>query len=160
MAYKEYKLDMFQVLPQIDKKNAHFIDGLTEDEIKGFVPYTTMRWLSGTNSAYQIMFINELVNPFMFSLGTHKGLLYKLMTVCGSGKTQRYKWNSVTSKKATNTPYLVSMVKDYYGYNTMNAIDALKILSKADLLNIAEHLGRQKDEIVKINNELKKINDN
>jgi hypothetical protein len=52
------------------------------------------------------------------------------------------------------------MVKDYYGYNTMNAIDALKILSKADLLNIAEHLGRQKDEIVKINNELKKINDN
>jgi hypothetical protein len=96
----------------------------------------------------------------MFSLGTHKGLLYKLMTVCGSGKTQRYKWNSVTSKKATNTPYLVSMVKDYYGYNTMNAIDALKILSKADLLNIAEHLGRQKDEIVKINNELKKINDN
>ncbi len=155
MAQKEYKLDVFQVLSQIDKKNTPFYDNLTEEEQKGFVPFVTMRWLTGTSSAYQVVFINELVNPFMFSLGSHKDLLYKLMTVCTTGKTQRYSWNKTVSKKTTNTPQLVSLIKQYYGYNNLEAIDALTILDKADLLDIAERLGKQKDEMVKINQELK-----
>jgi hypothetical protein len=155
VAQKEYKLDVFQVLGQADKKNSFFCADLTEEEQKSFVPFVTMRWLSGTYSAYQIVFINELVNPFVFSLGTHKDLLYKLMTLCTTGKTQRYKWNKTISKKVSSKPHTISVIKEYLGYNTLNAIDAAKLLSEDDILDMAEKLGRQKDEMSKLKAELK-----
>lgn len=152
---KEYKLDVFHVLGQIDKKNSLFYDGLTEEERKAFVPYVTMRWLTGNNSDRQIVYINELVNPFMFPLGQHKDLLYKLMTICTTGKQQRYGWKKTLSKKTNSTPTAVGVIRDYYGYNTIDATNALKLLSTDYVLELAGFLGRQKDEISKIKTELK-----
>jgi hypothetical protein len=155
MAQKEYKLDIFQVLNQIDRQNSFFYNDLTEDEQKSFIPFTTMRWMTGTSSAYQVMLVNELVNPFVFSLNGHKDLIFKLMTICTSGKSQRYKWNKTVSKKTSSTPHILAVVKDFYNYNTLQATDVMGLLSKDDILQMAEHLGRQKDEMTKINNELK-----
>ena len=152
---KEYKLDIFQVINQIDRKNSFFCSNLTEEEQKAFVPFVTMRWLTGTQNAYQVIVLNELVNPFAFSLATHKDLLYKLMTVCTSGKTQRYKWHKTTSKKTTNKPHTVSVVKDFYGYNTMDALEAIKLLDDDTILTMAEQLGWQKAEVSKLTAELK-----
>lgn len=155
MTQKKHKIDIFQVLNHISTKDRSFFNQLSDEEKKAFQPLIVMRWLSGTLEARQIFFLNELVNPFVFSTHTHKELLYYLMTTCTSGKPQRYSWNKALSKKSSGTPMSTSIVKDYFGYSTLHAVEALPLLSKDDILDYAEQLGRQKEDIAKIKKELK-----
>ena len=155
MAEKVHKLDIFRVLDHTSRKDRKFYRELTEEEQKAYMPLVVMRWLTGTTEARQIFFLNELVNPFVFTFTKHKELLYHLMTVCGAGKSQRYYWNKALSKKSTKTPTTVGVVKEYYKYNTLHAIQALPMLSDDDILHFAMELGRQKEDIAKIKKELK-----
>lgn len=149
------KLDIFKVLGKISTKDRQFYSDLTEEEQKGFLPVVVMRWLSGTSNAKQIYFINELVNPFVFSLHKHPELLYYLMILCGPGKTQRYYWNKTASNKSNTVPTIVSIVRNYFGYNTTQALEALPLLSNDDILEYAEDLGIQKETLTKLKKELK-----
>lgn len=150
-----HKLDIFRVLNHTSRKDPKFFKELTEEEQKAYQPLIVMRWLTGTTDARQIYFINELVNPFVFTLTKHKELLYFLMTTCTSGKQQRYYWNKALSKKSTKTPTAVSVIKDYFNYSTLHAIEALPLLSTDDILDYAAQLGRQKEDIAKIKKEMK-----
>lgn len=155
---KKRKLDLFGFLGQISRKNAKFYATLSEDEQKEVVPFVNMRWLTGTTDERQIFLLNELVNPFVFTLQKHKELLVHLMTISASGIDRRYKFNKVKSKKTTSTPKSVNVVKRIYGYNTLDALDALKILKNDEILSFAEQLGMQKPEIAAIKKELKTRN--
>jgi len=155
MTQKKHKLDIFQVLGQISKRNRNFYSSLSEEEQKALMPLVVMRWMSGTSDARQLFFLNELVNPLVFSLYDHKELLVHLMSICGPGKTKRYFWNKAKSKKKTSTPTCVNVIRDYFGYNTLDAIEALPLLSDIDVLTYATHLGRQKEDVAKIKKELK-----
>ena len=117
-------------------------------------PSVTMRWLSGTSNARQIFYINELVNPNVFHLHKHKELLYFLMTLCGFGP-RRYFWNKTVLKKKTALPITISIVRRIYGYSTIEALDALPLLSNEDIMEHAEDLGEQPDIIKKLKKELK-----
>ena len=152
---KAHKLDIFQTLTSISRKNQDYYFNLTEEEQKAFQPLVVERWLTGTRDARQVYFINELVNPFVFSLANHKSLLYKLMTVCTSGQSGRYYWNKALSKKSSSTPIAISCIKQYYDYNTLHAIEALPLLTNEQILDIAEDLGKQKEDITKLKRELK-----
>jgi hypothetical protein len=151
----ERKLDIFRVLEAINDKDVGFLDKLTEEEAKAFVPFVVQRWLSGTPSAKQVFFINELLNPFVFSLQGHKKLLWDLMTICSPGKQQRYAWNALPSKKNTSKPTAVKVLQEYYGYSSTDAVNVLDLLSRQNLLDMAEELGWQNDEIAKIKKEVK-----
>lgn len=152
---KKHGIDIFRVLDHVSMKDANFYQSLPEQEQKAFQPLVVARWLTGTMNARQIYFLNELVNPFVFSLSKHKELLFDLMTICASGKKQRYFWNKAQSKKTTSTPECVSVVREFLGYNSIHAIEALPLLSDDDILDYAEQLGRQKEDIAKIKRELK-----
>ena len=153
---KQYKLDLFKtVLPNLSRKNEKFYKSLTEEQSKEIVPLLLMRWMSGANDARQIYLLNELVNPFVFVLGKHKELLVDLITICATGQSYRYKFNKVISKKTTNTPKSIEVIRTYFGYNTIDAIDAMVILSNDDVLSLAEQLGTQPPEIKLIKKELK-----
>jgi hypothetical protein len=151
----EHKLDIFRVLKQADLKNAEFYEKLTEEEQKAFQPFLATRWLSGTYSARQVFFLNEIVNQLTFSLAPHKNLLWKLLTICTSGKPQRYVWNKLPSKVAVSRPVSTKMVADYYGYSKRDAQDALECLSGNDVLDIAESLGVQAEDLSKVRKEYK-----
>lgn len=153
MEQKKFKLDVFDTLGQINDKNIDFLTNVSEDERKGFQPLVVMRWLSGTSSPLQVHLINELVNPYVFSLSHDKDLLYKLMTVC-SVKKQRYKWIKPASK-GSNFTHCIGVICSYYGYSKSQASQVLRLLSDDDILRIAEHQGTQKDETAKIISELK-----
>ena len=131
---KKHKLDIFKVLSQISTKDRNFYSSLEDDQKKALQPLVVMRWLSGTKNIQQIYFLNELVNPFVFSMHNHKELLIDLMMCCTSGKSQRYYWNKAQSKKTSSTPHLVSVVKDFFGYNTRDAMEALPLLTDEDLI--------------------------
>lgn len=154
------KLDIFRVLAAADGKDRSFYETLTEDEVKAFAPFIVARWMSGTSSARQVYFINELFNPLVFSLGNHKQLLWYLLTICGSGKKQRYTWNALPGKKNTSKPTAVRVVKEYFKYSTTDATEVLSMLTRTDLLTMAEELGWQPDEVSKLKKEVKSDSSN
>ena len=149
------KLDIFQVLDHISRKDTKYYRNLTEEEQKAFMPLVVMRWLSGTSSGRQVYFINELVNPSVFTNHQHKELLYYLLTICAPGEKRRYFWNKTLSKKSTSCPTTVSVIREYFGYSTTEALEALPLLTDIDILLYAENLGRQKDDVTKIKKELR-----
>lgn len=139
----------------MSNKDRTFYRGLTEEEQKSIFPLVLMRWLSGTKNAQQIYFLNELVNPFVFAIHRHKELLLDLMTICAPGRTQRYYWNKAQSKRTTSTPKTIGVIRNYFGYNTLEAISVLPLLSVKTIVEYAEELGAQPDEIKVIKKELK-----
>lgn len=151
----KHKLNIFQVLGSLSKKNIDFYDKLTEEELKGLHPLVVMRWMSGTQDARQIVFLNELVNSKVFPLTHHKRLLVNLLSASASGSGGRVQWIKAASKKTTKTPTVVSVVKDMYGYNNSDAIESARLLTNEDILEMAETLGYQSDQLRLIKKELK-----
>lgn len=151
----ERKLDIFRVLGQADSKHAEFYEKLTDEERKELQPFLVSRWLTGTSDPLQIVLINEFVNPYAFSLTKHKQLLWQLITVANSGRKQRYQWLKLPSKRESGKPNALRVVKEYYTYSTKDAIDALDILTRDQVLEMAEDLGWQPDDIAKVKRELK-----
>lgn len=151
----KHKLNIFQVLEHISRKDIGYYKNLTDEEQKALMPLVVARWLSGTSSARQVYFINELVNPHLFTLHQHKELLYYLMTICAPGQKQRYFWNKTVSNKSTSTPITLSVVRQYFKYSTREALDVLPLLSNDDILQYADDLGRQTDELKQLKKELK-----
>ena len=152
---KKHKFDIFDVLGKINKKNHTFFFFFPKDQQNAIAPVVLMRWMSGTTDARQIFFMNEAVNPFVFPLANHKELLIDLMTVCAPGKFQKYKWHKSLNKRTTSTPIAVSVIRDYFDYSQREAQQSLPLLSNDDVLDYAEQLGYQKEEITKLKKELK-----
>jgi hypothetical protein len=151
----KHKFDIFAVLNKISAKDKTFYNALSEEEQKAIAPLIIMRWMSGTKSIRQIIFLNELVNPLVFSLSKHKPLLLSLMSLCTNGQTQRYAWNKTKSNKTTSYPNTIGVIREYFGYNTMQAKEVLPILTTETVISFAEELGKQPDEIRAIKKELK-----
>jgi len=151
---KAHTLDIFKVLGNLSKKDETFYKRLSTEEQKALQPLVVMRWMTGTSDPSQIYFLNEFVNPYVFSLTNHKELLVDLMTVCSSGRSQRYTWKGVSRKKGGKQPIATEIVKEYFGYSTAKAIDVLPLLEDNVILNYAEQLGAQPDELKKLKKEL------
>jgi len=155
----ERKLDIFRVLNAANTRKQDFYSSLTDEEKKGFAPSVIMRWMSGTSSPLQVYLINETVNPYAFSLYKHPDLLWKLMTVANIGKNQRYAWNKLPSRKETGKSNAIRLLCEYFGYNVNHAADALELLSRDRVLEIASEMGWQPEDIAKIKRELKSSKD-
>ena len=156
-AKKEYKLELWPLLRNISTKNVGYYDSLSEESIKEFQPLVLQRWLTGCNNARQLYFLNELVNPYVFSLGNkHKKLIYDLMTICTTGRYYRYKYPKSKAKRTSTMPKTVAMIQKSYGYNYNDANDAIPLLSDDAIISMAEQHGMQDGEIKELKKELKK----
>lgn len=149
------KLDIFDLLKNISTKNVEHFSSLSDEEVKAFVPFVVARWLSGTSDPFQIVSLNEYVNPVAFDLGTkHKRLMYDLMTICSPGKSRKYSWSKLPGKRSSSCPVSIEAIQQYYGYNSGDAAEALQLLNCATVTEIAQDLGFQVDQIKKIKKEL------
>lgn len=147
------KLEIFDVLKEIDKKNVGFYDGLSDEHKKQFVPLLTMRWLSsGTKLQTQLQ--NAILNPMVFKLHRHPGLLYKLMVATSDGKSKRYTWIKKKSKDKS-APTVVAVISSYYQCSKKDALRYKKQLSEDDILEMADELGYDKEQVKKLKTELK-----
>jgi len=152
---KERALDMFEVLARIDQKDYSIWDTLSEDQIKEVSPYMLLRWMTGTNNDKQLIFLNRIVNTLLFSVGNdHKELMLKLLTVSSQGGVKRYKWQNHKTLKKAGTKLSLQAVKEYTKESERHAIEAMRLYSPQDILEMGEDLGWQPDEIKALKKEL------
>lgn len=149
-----YKLDIFELLNKLNSaKSGDIYAQLSEDERKGFAPLVVMRWMSGTSDERQIMLLNEFVNPAVFSLGKHPHLLMQLLQVASSKTPKRYNWLSVKSKK--KNVEAMKVVAEFFDMSSREVRLLDPFPSDEEVLGMADALGWQKDDIKKLEKELK-----
>ena len=99
----ERKLDIFQVLRAIDKRDAGWLSRQPPDAQKEFIPTVVLRWAAtaeGDNEgAYMLWMVNENVNVNMYALSKHPELIYRLFATCGLGKVLRHQWIAGPKRK-------------------------------------------------------------
>jgi len=152
------KVTIFDILARIDAKDKNFYDDLSESVQKAEHPLVLMKWMAGTTDPMKTTMLNEVVNPYAFNLHRHKPLVMKLLTICADGHRTRYKWTKLKKGKTTKYPTLTDIVKRVFDYSTQKAVDVIPLLSDDQLLEYADHLGFQKDEIRNVKKEIKQRN--
>lgn len=155
MAVKERKLDIFQLLEQIDRKERRLWEVLSDEQRKEFSPLMTLRWMCGTTDARQLKWLNKLVNPYVFELGDQKEALLGQMIACGSGSKKRYTWPPYKQGSSRKNPLTIQLIRDHYRMSPSEAEDALRLFSTEELFELADEQGWQKDEIAALKKELK-----
>jgi hypothetical protein len=149
---KEFALNIFELLAAIDKKDTSYYSKLTDEQKKGYTPLITMRWTAGTSDEKQILYVNELVNKYVFTIGKHPELMYKLQCAASSGVSRRYSW--LAAKNTTKKIRGLEVVMEYHNWGVRDAKAAIHLLDPEDILAMAEELGYQK-ELAKLKKELK-----
>lgn len=151
----EFKLDIFSILRKLNSGDLHTWEKLSEDEKKGFSPYVITQWMWGNTHSTQAYLINALVNPYLFSFQkNHTELLAKLLAVCGTGGNRQFKWVPFT-KKGKEQKIAMKVVMEYWDFSESEAKGNLSLLSAEDVIQCAEELGYEKDELAKLKKELK-----
>lgn len=93
---KERKLDIKDVLKNIDNKNYDYWSTLTDDQKKEFSLFMVMRYLSTgkTNelTGYFTIATNEYANIMGNQLNHHPDLQWKLLCCCGLGQTVEHSY--------------------------------------------------------------------
>src|SRR5574343_300988 len=113
-----------------------------------------MRWMAGTTDQRQIIFLNEIINLAVFNLPEHKELLLKLLTVCSSGKPKRYQWVNYKLTSTKKNKKSIELVSEHYRISLKEAEDAVKLFTPAELMEMAELQGFQKDELKELKKEV------
>jgi hypothetical protein len=147
-----YKLDIFGLLADISSsKSGDIYSKLSDDERKGFSALVVMRWLTGTSDERQIVLLNEFVNPCVFTLGKHPHLLMLLLQAANSKTGKRYQWLGVKSKKKNLET--LKVIQEYYEMSARESRLMNPLPTESELIQMAEELGWQKDEIAKLKKE-------
>lgn len=145
------KLDIFEVLKNIDNGNIYYYDSLSDNEKKQLSMVVLFRWMTGTENTQQLKALDSIVNPFLYNLANHKDLIYKLMVIASSGTEKRYKWNpfkKVKDKLLTN-----KVISEYYGLSMSAARSYITMFDNETIIDMAKELGYDDTELKKIKKE-------
>jgi len=149
----ERQLDLWSFLAQLSKRDLTAYDRLTDEQKKEAAPFVIMRWLTGTADAAQIVRLNTFVNPYAFSLGQEKGLLFKLLAASCTGKGGRYSWLKAPGAKVARLR--LDVIKEYYGVSTKEAATYTTI-GDDTIVEMAEELGWDDEQLRKLKAEVGK----
>lgn len=141
--------DLFQGLAQLGSRDFTWYDSLSDAGKKAAAPFVLMRWMSGTSDPLQILKLNEVANPYMFSGGFTKSQQITMLTASATGKNKRYSWLKMpNSKSASKT---IQALCEYYECSVREAKTYSVLLQ--DLLEIVAELGWEKDDVDKLKKE-------
>lgn len=142
------------IFDQLNLINKHNIEPLNEEDSKQFVPLLAMRWLTGSSDESQILRVNDRLNPYVFTLYKHKDLLWKLACASSNGKTKKYTWLKSNSSKNKHKLTL-QILSEYYQISDLESKEYLSIINEEDVIQMANELGYDKDQITKVKAEFK-----
>lgn len=145
-----FKLDIFELLGRLDSDSADIFSTLDDEQKKAFAPLVVARWMSGTSDEYQIIKLNEFVNPYVFSLGDHKHLLMRLLQSASTNRKKHYRWIPLKGSKKDSKR--VKVISDYFQISSREAKNYN--VPPYEIVSYAEDLGWQKSEISDLKKEL------
>jgi len=108
MAEKKKFLDLKLMLKAVDRRDKNWYNNLSEDDKKLFAPFIAMRYVSNVKGdqffqEHYLEMCNEFVNKHHWSLSkNHKGLLWKLMAMCGAYENFFHQYLAAPKKKPKN----------------------------------------------------------
>lgn len=146
-----FKLDIFKLLDALGGKKDAYAE-LSADEKKGFAPIVVQRWLAGTKDERQVIALNTFANKHVFSLGRHPHLLSRLFQACNSKVPRRYYWLGVKGRK--KHALVDEVLKQHFGWSSNELRKQAILPDTAEIMEMAEGLGWQKDELAKLKKEL------
>lgn len=123
----KHKLDIFDVMAAIDKRDKAYIDRLDPDARKGFVPMVALRWASavkGPLAEDYLLATNEFANQNYHDLYDYPDLQFKLLTLAGAGRGQRHEWIPIARQGKSSTA-LQNFMLAYYPLASTAEIDML-----------------------------------
>lgn len=139
------RLDIFEVLREINNKNYKYLDNLEDNLKKSFVPYVVFQWLQSTDEPNQMIILNH-ISPMLFDLQDHPELLFKLFCISSMNKYTRYSW---IFPKATKDDSL-DILSQYLDCSKRCAKEYKEFYTKDDIIIMAKELGYQDGEIKKL----------
>lgn len=134
-------------------KDRGFLDSLSTREATSVAPVVLQRWLTGTHNPIDVMLVNEYVNPYVFTLASHKKLLWLLLTTCGNKSTPKRQWLA-PAKRQIIKPLTVQVLVSTLSCSESDAVSYLPMVEKEQILDAAATLGWQADQIKKLDQEL------
>jgi len=108
MAEKKKFLDLKAMLRAVDKRDKNWYSKLSDDDKKLFAPFIAMRYVSNVKGdqffqEHYLEMTNEFVNKHHWTLSkNHKGLLWKLMAMCGAYENFFHQYVAAPKKQAKN----------------------------------------------------------
>jgi hypothetical protein len=107
--FQDQEFDLFEALAALDKKDYFYLDRLTVEQQKKFVPYMMTHWMSqvksnGSVQSYYVLSVDYAANKHLFNEYVYKHPKLQWMMLCASspelGK-QFHQWVPHLSSKLT-----------------------------------------------------------
>lgn len=148
---KNNNTNIFKLLDALNnKKKFEYYQQLTEQEKKQIVPHLLVKWMVSSNDEFQILALNEFVNPYAFSLYEHQELLWKAITSCGTGQFERYNWFKRPSNKRTKRSETITAIKQYYEVDNRESDRLYHKMTLNQVIEVAEMVGCTDEQIKQI----------
>lgn len=170
---KEFKLDMFELLAALDRRDFKFYSNLTDEQKKAFAGIVAMRWMSNApygdieDNEFHILMVNGAANQHFWNseITNHPELQYLMLACCGTGSTTKpkrapswsktkHEWIKGPAKKNKNKA--IKVLSEYCP--TANDEELLMFFEMNDMeeiIQIAKMLGYQDKQIKELKKELK-----
>jgi hypothetical protein len=140
------KLDVFEVLNNINAKNYNYLSSLDDELKKQFTPYVVHNWISSTTDPLQMILLQRFVNCRYFELSNHPELIYKLFCVSATSRNMRYNW---IYKKSAKTD-AVDIIARYLNCSKKEARLHERFFNVEDINEMINDLGYQPAEVKKL----------
>lgn len=144
-------LDLKTTLSALDQRKKDHYDRMDDEDKKLFSPFMIQRYMSSVSSdqfftEHHVEMVNETTNKNHWVLSKdHKGLLWKLLAMCGTWKNHFHQWIA-GPKKEKNTAIKVLM--NLYPNAKIDELELLsQLMSKKELKQLLEDHGETEHKI-------------
>ncbi|OUV99854.1 MAG: hypothetical protein CBD16_07430 [Betaproteobacteria bacterium TMED156] len=139
MATTTKKINLNQMLYNIDMSNSKWYNTLDEEEKKTFSPYTAMRFTSNVQGQkafkeHYILSVNEFANKHFGTTQKHEGdseMFWKLLSLAGIKKKMFHPWVKAPKGKGKKTG-VDKLLAECFPHAKQDEIEALKVINDVD----------------------------
>lgn len=148
---KETKLNIFDVLKELDRCNFSYYRSLSDAEKKSMSLWVLTRWMSSSENhrEHHLLMVNDLVNNGASELKNHPELQWMSLCICGTGTVNKHKWIAPPKKPKKDRLFdAILKLKPHLKDDEIEMMIA--ILTKDEIIELLKDSGLDDNEIKEI----------